>query len=1322
MKTYRYFILSFLLCVYAHSGYGQVVINQIMYDTPLNEKIATSAPYSNGEFIELYNMGGESVSLSDWKLRGGGKTEIYTFGNIVLSAGGYLIVAYHNSQTPAFTIDSLYLSFLPDDNCQVLYQRKIILSNEGEPVTLWNSQSVLVDSIFYDGTSNKRKENRLSADNRDSIPYLSCVSLHRVHAQITDGKAATRNTDWVTAPVSIAQGVPSVTAGVASNYYPNTFTPDAGANYIVSITPLDAASSVSYANGTLQVGDNARAQVLVSYHDGFGRKTQDNLVAGSPAGKDVISLVEYNGLQDEEYRQWNVIPLADNQGQIASVAAIQSTASAFYHDAKPYAEMLYEASALHRATGSKRQGEQWHAHPTNITYGFNAENEVMQCSFRGNTLTCTSYYPASRLSRVTTTDEDGNTVTEYTDMLGRLILRKRGTNSYTYYVYNDMGQLAVVLPWHSNTISAGSYSTDHNWIRKYAYVYHYDKCGNLISKQLPGRDPIRMVYDKLGRLILQQDGNQRTRGNYWTVYKYDPQGRLAYTTEVDTRSSDHQDLIDSFEEWIVVESFSTTAPDYPLENTGYSRGFYHNQPTKVLTVNYYDNYDFLQLLPSGIASKLAYREQRGYGKSYGNSTGLLTGTRVYSLTDNTYTTTAYYYDDQGRVIQSHTRSLFGEQDDMYFAFNFDGTARQTLHLCDSTQEHYTYQYDLQGRLLQTTYQVGSVNSIILARNTYDEIGNLVSTHRHNNTDAESFAYNVQNSLTCLQSGDVQERLYYCDSLPKYSTACYNGNIASIRTSQAGQALQFAYHYDALNRLVSSRQLTADSYWDSETFVYDHLGNITHLDRFDNDTQIDELYYEYNGNQVTYIEDMQSNQDKYNTYEYHSLAEYNGGGYHQLSYDHNGNLTADYDRGVCAIRYNLLNLPDTIQFFSGAQIINTYDAAGIKRRTCYLTPMEPELIPIGIVHHYPNESHNIDKTIITYNGSFVRTTMLSEGTAYRHDLSVHNPEGYTHFDIADGKFTNPQQYYFRRDHLGSNVAVWNATRDTTVQRTWYYAGGTPMSNSIGQSAQSYKYNGKEFVEIFGNNTYDYGFRGYHAITGRFTTMDPLAEKFYDISPYAYCGGNPVNRIEFLGLKWKDADAQTEAEKLQKELEKLIRQKTRRIDELASKIQTAENDKRNKRRERQINELKEEIPYLQQALVSLDALADDQNHEYAFGFTMGDENYVKKGEDGVIYIIAEGSDLKMHEITHIHQSLKAAGLRFASNQRLLNASNRRDEQAENEVEAYKIQYSINSGDVPAPLRGKGVKNINAQALSQIRDKNGNRVYWWIVIPPQKTTNNK
>ena len=59
-------------------------------------------------------------------------------------------------------------------------------------------------------------------------------------------------------------------------------------------------------------------------------------------------------------------------------------------------------------------------------------------------------------------------------------------------------------------------------------------------------------------------------------------------------------------------------------------------------------------------------------------------------------------------------------------------------------------------------------------------------------------------------------------------------------------------------------------------------------------------------------------------------------------------------------------------------------------------------------------------------------------------------------------------------------------------------------------------------------------------------------------------------------------------------------------------------------------------------------------------------------------------------------------------------------DNEIEAYKVQYSINSGNVPAPLRGKGVKNINAQAISQIKDRNGKPVYEWIVIQLQK--NNK
>ena len=106
----------------------------------------------------------------------------------------------------------------------------------------------------------------------------------------------------------------------------------------------------------------------------------------------------------------------------------------------------------------------------------------------------------------------------------------------------------------------------------------------------------------------------------------------------------------------------------------------------------------------------------------------------------------------------------------------------------------------------------------------------------------------------------------------------------------------------------------------------------------------------------------------------------------------------------------------------------------------------------------------------------------------------------------------------------------------AQRTTYYASGVPMAENLGpdippslyyamgvqytenfgRDEQPYLYNGKEFIEAHGLNTYDYGFRGYYAPIGRFTTIDPLAEQTPWQSPYAYAGNNFVNYIDWMGL--------------------------------------------------------------------------------------------------------------------------------------------------------------------------------------------------------------
>ena len=66
---------------------------------------------------------------------------------------------------------------------------------------------------------------------------------------------------------------------------------------------------------------------------------------------------------------------------------------------------------------------------------------------------------------------------------------------------------------------------------------------------------------------------------------------------------------------------------------------------------------------------------------------------------------------------------------------------------------------------------------------------------------------------------------------------------------------------------------------------------------------------------------------------------------------------------------------------------------------------------------------------------------------------------------------------------------------------------------------YKYSGKELDRTCGLNLYDFSARRQDAALGQFTAVDPLAEEFYSISPYAYCAGNPIMLIDPTGMYLK-----------------------------------------------------------------------------------------------------------------------------------------------------------------------------------------------------------
>ena len=115
----------------------------------------------------------------------------------------------------------------------------------------------------------------------------------------------------------------------------------------------------------------------------------------------------------------------------------------------------------------------------------------------------------------------------------------------------------------------------------------------------------------------------------------------------------------------------------------------------------------------------------------------------------------------------------------------------------------------------------------------------------------------------------------------------------------------------------------------------------------------------------------------------------------------------------------------------------------------------------------------------------------------------------------------------RDYLGSVRAVYDITPDPEdvtsagsqiLEQNDYYAFGGRIDDPYQPYDQTnrYRYNGKEQLRFEGINLdpglTDYGARYYAPTFGRWTTPDPLADKYYSISPYVFCNNNPVNFVD------------------------------------------------------------------------------------------------------------------------------------------------------------------------------------------------------------------
>lgn len=220
--------------------------------------------------------------------------------------------------------------------------------------------------------------------------------------------------------------------------------------------------------------------------------------------------------------------------------------------------------------------------------------------------------------------------------------------------------------------------------------------------------------------------------------------------------------------------------------------------------------------------------------------------------------------------------------------------------------------------------------------------------------------------------------------------------------------------------------------------------------------------------------------------------------------------------------------------------------------------------------------------------------------------------------------------------------------------------------------------------------------YPAIT-RTTTMDPMAEMYYSVSPYAWVGNNPVNRIDPTGMLW---DNVKDAENLKDNIDTEIKFQNKSIAKNQTKLDKGGlSDKQISKLEGKISESQDIISNLNTSKADIDLLGADPINTYAFSHIEGGSHTVVKGDDGKIYIQTSSDALSVHEITHVRQSLETGRLKFYDG-KLLNAASGTSEElfSQMEIDAYQMQYSVDRS-FPGNLKRKGLKGIDVHSVGNI-----------------------
>ena len=985
------------------------------------------------------------------------------------------------------TKGSLTFSFtsLPDDKEEQAYE---FTTYTGKlTITLIKDSNGILDTYELTGQQVCSGLPDLSISQSGSQPGVSYTLLRDGTSVITkkgDGSAVTFGSYDVPGIYSVRARLSGWTDATYGNVVisSNASSGLGGANYILERTY------------TTDNGGNFRADV--TYLNGFGLPEQEIALQGAPDGRSIVTPVVYDLMKRPDATVNLPFPYQLQNGRYLE-EAVQRQREYYAEDSHPYETNTFESGLEGRLISSQKPGAIYRENSRKVTveYGVNNGTEgVMDLRYSSAgsvpVIIRDGVYGKDRLRLTMTVTEDCDTSYVFTDIFDKTVLTREvtdGINHDTYYIYDLKDRLVCVIQPEGSAQVGTSFTFSGQFCSNYCFTYTYDERDNIIEKQIPGAGKQVLAYDLRNRQILYADAKMMEAGKYrYTIY--DAMDRVAQEGYSSLNNS-------------IATVRAAQMTNVPLTS-------FLTDPMVTRTLSYYDGTVEPPLTIPG-ASRADKQEidfthchtlpatEQIFEEPHVEGIGLVRGNRVR--------TKAYFYDSKGRMALMTETDSDGWKSIYSWKYDFQGNVlRHTEEHCkDDAFDSMvtTYTYDSRGRRMTLQRNLNGTDYAAVTY-SYDDLGRL-SGKVVDGRGAESYVYNLQGwqkqtTASFYGQGVFTQTMNY--QLPQMTLTKprFDGMVSEISYCHLGQVSHtLGYSYDGLKRLRDTRrhpmgnQATLDI-WAERNLTYDRNGNITSIARLIPETG-GTYTLTYSGNRIQSLTKGETT----SSYTYYS----------------DGNLKTDSRRDL-RFQYNLLNLPATVTDASGQTV---------KARYSYLADGTKLSV------------RDAQGDGLSYRGSFVYTANGTAGSATATEKleSIAHDEG-RFVALSPSSGTTTTQFidtWHVRDYLGSVRTIMDITLDETavtdasaviLEQNDYLPFGTRVSLSAQayDPANRYRFNGKE-EQVTGNiGLTDYGARFYDNTLPRWTTPDPLAEKYYSTSPYVFCNNSPVNFVDPDGKSWYD----------------------------------------------------------------------------------------------------------------------------------------------------------------------------------------------------------